>query len=193
MAKLNVKKTFLTLAAIFAVVVLVFVVIVAMQPSQFRVTRSAVMAAPPEAVFAQVNDFHDWEAWSPWAKLDPNAKNTFEGPTAGTGSIFRWAGNSEVGEGSMTITESRPHELIRIRLEFVRPMEDVATVEFDFQPVEAGTRVTWSMFGENDFVSKAFCLFMDMDQMLGGDFEKGLAAMKAVVEPPPTDDRFEET
>jgi hypothetical protein len=102
----------------FAVIVVVFVVIVALQPSDFRVARSATISAPASAVFAQVNDFHKWEAWSPWAKLDPAAKNSFEGPPAGIGAIFRWAGNDEVGAGSMTIIESRPSELIRIKLEF---------------------------------------------------------------------------
>src|SRR6266478_5063331 len=90
-----------------AVIVVVFVVIVALQPADFRVTRSATIPAPPAVVFAQVNDLHNWQAWSPWAKLDPAAKNTFEGPSAGTGAIFKWSGNSDVGEGSMTLTESR--------------------------------------------------------------------------------------
>ena len=101
-----------------AVIVFVFVVIVALQPSEFRVARSATIVAPPPAVFAQVNDFHKWEAWSPWAKLDPAAKNSFEGPAAGTGAIFKWSGNHEVGEGTMTIIESRPSELIESNWSF---------------------------------------------------------------------------
>ena len=101
-----------------AVILVAFVVIVALQPSDFRIVRSINISAPPAAVFAQVNDFHNWEAWSPWAKLDPAAKATFEGPSAGEGAIFRWVGNEEVGEGNMTITESRPSDLIRIKLEF---------------------------------------------------------------------------
>lgn len=183
----RIRKTILTIAAILAGIVLVFVVIVSLQPSQFRVVRSAVIAAPPEAVFAQVNNFHKWDAWSPWAGNDPEAKYSFEGPEAGEGAIFRWNGNDKVGEGSMTITESRPHELIRIRLEFDRPKQDPSTVEFAFQPAEAGTHVTWGMFGDHNFVSKAICLFMDMDQLVGGDFEKGLASMKRILEKPSDD------
>jgi uncharacterized protein YndB with AHSA1/START domain len=165
------------------VVIVVFVIIVAVQPSEYRIERSAAMNAPPADVFAQVNDFHNWEAWSPWAKLDPNAKNTFEGPTSGTGAIFTWSGNDQVGEGRMTIIESRPNELIRIKLDFVKPFESTCTTEFTFKPDGKQTVVSWSMFGHNGFVAKAFCLFMNMDKTLGGEFEKGLANMKAVVEP----------
>jgi polyketide cyclase/dehydrase/lipid transport protein len=132
-----------------------------------------------------VNDFHNWEAWSPWAKLDPAAKATFEGPSAGTGAIFKWAGNKEVGEGSMTITESRPSDLIRIKLEFLRPFEATNSAEFTFKPEGNRTAVTWSMEGKNNFIAKAVCLFMNMDKMVGGQFEQGLAQMKDVVEAAP--------
>jgi len=172
------KKILIALAAI----VVVFVVVVAMQPSDFRVARSATISAPAPAVFAQVNDLHKWEAWSPWAKLDPAAKSTSEGPPAGTGAIFRWAGNKEVGERSMTITESRPNELIRFNLEFLKPMAGTSTAEFTFKPEVNQTTVTWSMTGKNNFIAKAMCLFMNMDQMVGGQFEKELAAMKSIVE-----------
>ncbi len=175
------KKILIVLAAI----VVVFVVVVAMQPSDFRVARSATISAPAPAVFAQVNDFHKWEEWSPWAKLDPAAKSTFEGPPAGTGAIFRWAGNKEVGEGSMTITESRPSDLIRIKLEFLKPFAATNTAEFTFKPEGDQTAVTWSMSGQSNFIGKAFCLFMDMDKMVGGQFEKGLASMKSIAEAVP--------
>ena len=167
------------------VVVIGFVLVVAMQPSEFRIVRSATILAPPPAVFAQVNDFHKWEAWSPWAKLDPAAKATFEGPSAGTGAIFKWAGNKEVGEGSMMITESRPSDLIRIRLEFLKPFAATNTAQFSFNPAGNQTVVTWSMEGRNNFIAKAVCLFMNMDKMVGGQFEKGLANMKSIVEGPP--------
>jgi hypothetical protein len=165
-----------------AVIIIVFLVIVAMQPSDFRIVRSAAISARAAAVFAQVNDFHKWEAWSPWAKLDPAAKATFEGPSAGTGAIFRWAGNREVGEGSMTITESRPSDLIRIKLEFSKPFAATNAAEFTFKPGGNQTTVTWSMEGKNNFIAKAICLFMNMDKMVGGQFEKGLASMKSIVE-----------
>ena|SRR6266550_5459326 len=175
------KKFLIAIAAI----IVVFVVVVALQPSEFRIVRSATISAPAPAVFAQVNDFHNWEAWSPWAKLDPAAKATFEGPSTGTGAIFKWAGNKEVGEGSMTITESRPSDLIRIKLEFLRPFEATNSAEFTFKPEGNRTGVTWSMEGKNNFIAKAVCLFMNMDKMVGGQFEQGLAQMKAVVEAAP--------
>lgn len=165
-----------------AVIVFVFVGVVAMQPSEFRVVRTATISTPAPAVFAQVNDFHNWEAWSPWAKRDPAAKAAFEGPSAGTGAIFKWAGNKEVGEGSMTITESRPSDLIRIKLEFLKPFQATNTAEFAFKAEGNQTSVRWSMAGKNNFIGKAVCLFMNMDKTVGGDFEKGLAQMKSVVE-----------
>jgi polyketide cyclase/dehydrase/lipid transport protein len=115
-------------------VVAAFAAFVALQPSDYRVARSATIAAPASAVFAQVNDFHKWDAWSPWAKLDPNAKTAFEGPSAGEGAVFAWAGNKEIGEGRMTLTQSRPGELIRIKLDFVQPMAGTSTAEFTFKP-----------------------------------------------------------
>ena len=164
------------------VVVLVFAGVVALQPSDFRVTRSATIAAPPAVVFSQVNDFHKWQAWSPWAKMDPAAKNNFEGAPAGTGAVFTWDGNSKVGEGRMTLTESLPPDLIRIKLDFVRPFAGTNSVEFTFRPEGNQTVVTWTMAGKNNFLARAICLFMSMDKMVGGEFEKGLAQMKAIAE-----------
>lgn len=174
------KKSLLAFAALVAI----FLIVIALQPDEFRVSRTATVSAPAPAVFAQVNDFHAWEDWSPWAKLDPDAKATFEGPMAGEGAVFIWSGNSEVGEGRMTLTESRPNERIKIRLDFVKPMEGASDVEFIFKPQGATTDVTWTMSGRNNFISKAVCLFMNQDKMLGGYFEKGLANLKAVAETP---------
>lgn len=165
-----------------ALVVIVFLGYVAAQPSAFSVTRSTTIDAPPATVFAQVNDFHKWEAWSPWAKLDPNAKNSFEGPSEGKGAKFHWAGNSDVGEGGMEITESNPNELIRIKLDFLKPFEATSTTLFKFEPAGSQTKITWTMSGENNFVGRIFCTFMNMDKTVGGDFEKGLASMKATAE-----------
>jgi hypothetical protein len=172
------KKILMVIAA----VIFIFVVIVMMQPSDFRISRSAVIAAPPQDVFAQVNNFHNWEAWSPWAKLDPQAKAIYEGPSAGEGAIFKWSGNNEVGEGSNTIMESRPDELITIKLEFLKPFQATNTAEFTFKPEGNATVVTWSMYGKNNFVGKAMGLIMNCDKMLGGQFEQGLAQLKSVVE-----------
>ena len=177
-AKSILKKTGIALV----VVVLLLVGLVAMQPEDFRVTRSAVIAAPSGVVFAQVNDFHNWDAWSPWAKLDPACKNTFDGAASGTGAQFAWAGNEKVGEGRMAIIESHPNDLIRIKLDFIKPFEGTSTTEFTFKPQGDATTVMWSMYGKHSFMEKAFCLFMSMDKMVGGDFEKGLASMKAVAE-----------
>ncbi len=165
-----------------SVVVVAFVVVVALQPADFRVTRTATIAAPPEMVFAQVNDFRNWNEWSPWAKLDPNTKNTFDGPASGVGSGFAWAGNKEVGEGRMTITESKPNDLVKMKLEFIKPFQAVNTTEFTFKPEGDNTAVTWSMSGKNNFMFKAVGLFMNTDKMIGGDFEKGLASMKSIAE-----------
>src|SRR4051794_35771156 len=175
------KKALIAIAAI----VVVFVGVVASRPPEFRVTRSITIDAPPSAVFPRVNNFHNWEDWSPWAKLDPAARSTFEGPAAGTGAVFHGAGNEKVGEGGMTTTESRPDELIRIRLEFLKPFAATNTATFTFKPEGDGTAVTWTMEGKNGFLCKAFGLFVDMDKMIGGDFEKGLAVMKSLVETAP--------
>jgi len=175
-------KVLLGVAAAIVLIVGILSVIVAMQPAEFRIERSTTIAAPAPVVFAQVNDFHKWDAWSPWAKLDPDVKNSYQGTPAGPGAMLAWAGNSKVGEGRMTITESRPNELIRIKLEFVRPFAATNTAQFAFKPDGDRTAVTWSMFGHNNFVSRAVFLFVDMDKALGGEFEKGLAGMKSVAE-----------
>ena len=166
----------------FAVIVVGLVIVVAMQPSEFRVARSATMSAPASAVFAQVNDFHKWEAWNPWGKIDPAMKQTYEGAPAGIGAIYTWIGNNKVGQGRMTLTESRPSDLIRIKLEFFKPFAGTNIAEFTFKPAGNQTAVTWSMTGKNNFMAKAIHLFMNMDKMIGGQFETGLAQMKSIVE-----------
>lgn len=171
-----------------AVIVAVFIGVVAMQPSEFHIARTATISAPTPAIFAQVNDFRKWEAWSPYEKRDPAMKKSYEGATSGTGAIYSWAGNNDVGEGSTTILESRPNELITIKLEFVRPFAATNTAEFTFEPAGDQTVVTWSLTGKNNFISKAICLFINMDKMVGGDFEKGLAQLKSVVEAAPKKD-----
>jgi uncharacterized protein YndB with AHSA1/START domain len=165
-----------------AVIVAGALVVVATRPAEFRVTRTGTISAPPATVFAQVNDFHKWEAWNPWGKLDPAMKESYEGAPAGVGAVYTWTGNSQVGEGRMTITESRPNELIRIRMEFLKPFAATSTAEFTFRPQGNQTAVTWTMEGTNNFMAKAVHLVMNMDRMIGGQFEKGLAAMKSVAE-----------
>jgi len=167
-----------------AVALAVLVIFVALRPDEFRVARSVTIPAPAPVVFEQVNDFHNWEGWSPWAKLDPNAKNSYEGADAGEGAKFHWEGNNQVGAGAMTLLESRPHELIRLRLEFLRPFKATNAVEFAFQPAGEGTLVTWSMTGKNNFMAKAVGLFIDCEKMCGGQFEQGLANLSSVVAEP---------
>lgn len=171
--------------AVAAVLILALCVVIASQPSTFHVERSATIAAPPPRVFDQVNDLRKWEAWSPWVKLDPAMKQTYEGPASGVGANYTWAGNSNVGEGRMTIIESRPHEFIKFKLEFFKPFAGTNTAAFTFKPDGEKTTVTWSMEGNNNFIAKGIGLFLSMDRMIGGNFEQGLAAMKAIVETAP--------
>jgi uncharacterized protein YndB with AHSA1/START domain len=166
-------------------VVFAFLGIVATRPSEYRVARTTTISAPAPAVFAQVNDFHRWAAWSPWEKIDPAMKRTYEGPPAGVGASYTWAGNGEVGEGRMTIVESRPSDLIRVKLEFVKPFAGTSVAEFSFKPEGDRTQVTWSMTGDKNFIAKAIHLVMSMDRMIGDQFDKGLAAMKTVAEAAP--------
>lgn len=167
---------------VLAAIVVVVLVLATFQPSEFRVTRSATLVAPASAVFAEINDFHRWQNWSPWEKMDPNLKRTFEGPTSGIGSIYSWEGNKKVGSGRMTIAASLPAELIRIRLEFLKPWESNCVAEFTFVPEGGGTVVAWTMSGPNSFVSKLINVFMSMDKMIGRDFEKGLGNLKSTLE-----------
>jgi hypothetical protein len=167
---------------VIAVVVALLIVVIATRPTDFSITRSTTISASPQAVFPHVNDFHHWEAWSPWAKIDPEMKMTFAGPAAGTGAVYTWTGNSKVGEGRMTIVESHPSDLVRIKLEFLKPFAATNATEFTFQPQGSQTAVTWSMSGKRNFMTKAMGLVMSMEKMLGGQFEKGLYQLKAVVE-----------
>lgn len=171
-----------TILIAVAVVLVALVSIIASRPADFQLTRSAAMAAPASAVFDQVNNFHNWEGWSPWAKLDPNMKATFDGAPSGEGAIYSWSGGNKVGEGRMTILESVPGERVLINLEFMKPFKATNKAEFTFTPDGDQTVVQWRMTGRNNFMAKAFDLVMNMDKMVGKDFEKGLASMKSVVE-----------
>ncbi|MDZ7639187.1 MAG: SRPBCC family protein [Bryobacterales bacterium] len=158
-----------------------FAVFVAIQPAEYAVSRTATIPGSPATVFGMVNDFHEWEKWSPWGKLDPQMTTKYSGPASGAGAVYEWKGNADVGEGKMTITESNANEHIGIRLEFVAPFASVAQTDFHFKPAGEATEVTWSMSGKNGFVEKAFSLFMNMDAMIGADFEKGLNQLAAAV------------
>ncbi|HWA75014.1 MAG TPA: SRPBCC family protein [Polyangiaceae bacterium] len=172
------KKIALGIAA--AIVLLL--VVVATRPPTFHVERSQVVDAPPAVVFAQVSDFHAWSAWSPWEKLDPAMKRSYEGAASGRGAQYAWVGNSQVGEGRMTIEQANPPARLVIRLEFLKPFEATNTATFSFVPEGSLTKVTWAMDGKNTFIGKAMSLFVSMDKMIGGDFERGLGALKTVSE-----------
>jgi carbon monoxide dehydrogenase subunit G len=163
-------------------VLAVLAVVVALQPAQFHIERSTTTAAPPATVFAQVNDFHAWRAWSPWEKLDPNMRRMFDGPGSGVGAKYSWSGNDDVGEGKMTIEGSDAPSHIEIKLEFIKPFAATNTATFKFVPEGNGTKITWSMDGNNNFMAKAFGMVMNMDQLVGKDFELGLAQLKKVAE-----------
>jgi hypothetical protein len=159
-----------------------FATAVALQPADYRLTRQTVIAAPAAAIFPHVNDLRQWDDWSPWAKLDPNARVSFEGPPAGVGAMFHWAGNDKVGVGTMMITESKPNDRIATRTDFMKPFEGTSNSDFIFSEAGGQTTVIWTMSGTNDFIGKALCLFMPMEKMLGPDFERGLMQLKRVSE-----------
>ncbi len=169
------KKVLLILVAAVAI----FAAFVATRPSRYTIERSTVIQAPVGEVFRRVVIFRKWQSWSPWANLDPNMKVEYGGPKGGYGSTYSWKGNDKVGEGRMTMTGALRDELVQIKLEFLKPWEQTSTIEFHFAPEGGGTKVTWTMSGTHDFVGKLFAIFMNMDKMVGPDFEKGLAALKA--------------
>jgi uncharacterized protein YndB with AHSA1/START domain len=176
------------IALALLVIVLAFAGYVALQPAVGTVTRSATIAAPPSAVFPYINDLHKWQDWSPWAKLDPNAKATFEGPQAGAGAVFSWSGNNDVGEGKMTILESKPDEYVKMDIDFAKPFANKSVAEFRLKPEGAGTNVTWSMTGERPFFVRAMSIIFNGDKIVGDMFEKGLENLSKVATsaPPPT-------
>ena len=182
----NDRETLAVTAVYISMVVLglfaALAVVVAMRPADFSIVRTAVMPVSRAAAFERVNDFHQWEAWSPWAKLDPNMRQTFEGAPRGEGAVYSWNGDKRVGEGRMTITESRPNELVRIRLEFIRPFVATNPTEFAFRQVGDATEVTWTMRGKNNFMGKAMHLLMNMEKLVGTQFEQGLAQMSVAAQ-----------
>ncbi|MES1146765.1 MAG: SRPBCC family protein [Solimonas sp.] len=151
------------------------------KPDTFIVKRSVSIKASPEKIVALINDFNRWPSWSPWEKLDPTMKKTLSGPASGPGSIYEWEGNSKVGQGRMEILESTPTQ-IKIKLDFIKPFEGHNITVFTLQPQGDVTNVTWDMSGPSNYMSKLMQVFMNMDTMIGNDFEKGLAAMKAQAE-----------
>jgi Polyketide cyclase / dehydrase and lipid transport len=153
----------------------------ATRPDSFSVERRILIKAPAEKIQPLVADFHRWADWSPWEKLDPAMKRTFSGPQAGVGAIYGWQGNGEVGSGRMEVKSATPDRL-SIQLDFIEPFEGHNTADFVFAPQEGGTEVRWLMYGPATYITKLMGVFVSMDSMIGKDFEKGLAQLKAVAE-----------
>lgn len=154
----------------------------ATRPGEFRLRRTHRINASPDRIFPHIVDFRRWEAWSPWEKLDPALKRTHSGAASGKGAVYDWEGNSKAGKGRMEIVESSAPGKLTIKIDFIKPFEAHNTVEFMLEPKANATDVTWSMFGPSAYVQKLMGVFVDMDKMIGKDFEKGLASLKTVAE-----------
>jgi uncharacterized protein YndB with AHSA1/START domain len=171
-----------TIVIVLVVAVAAIFVYAATKPDAFRVQRATSIKAPPEKVFALINDFHKWAGWSPWEKLDPEMKRTHSGVAEGKGAVYAWEGNSKVGAGRMEIKESSPSSKIVIKLDFIKPFEGHNTAEYTLETKGDSTDVTWAMYGPAPFISKVMQVFVSMDSMIGKDFETGLANMKSIAE-----------
>ena len=173
-----IKKIGIGVIAILAIILLM----ATLQPASFSVKRSTTIAAPPDKVAALIGDFRNWPAWSPWERLDPDMKRSFSGAQSGTGAVYSWEGNSDVGAGRMEITEMAAPSRIVIELNFIKPLASRNVTEFALQPQGQSTAVTWTMHGPMHFVMKIMGVFIDTDALIGRDFEKGLAQLKAAAE-----------
>ncbi|MGE3977346.1 MAG: SRPBCC family protein [Nitrospira sp.] len=166
-----------------SMVVLISAILVyaATKPNTFRLQRSAIINAPSEKIFPFITDFHQWMAWSPWEKLDPELKRSFSGASQGKGAQYQWEGNSNVGTGGMEILEAVP-SMIKLKLDFLKPFEAHNFAEFTLEPRGEATNVTWAMYGPQPFMAKVMSLFMDCEKMVGPQFETGLSNLKTIVE-----------
>ena len=172
------------LALVAAIALVGFIAYVATRPNELRVSREATIAAPPERIYAHLANLRGWGPWSPWERKDPGMKRTFEGPESGVGAAYGWEGNKDVGSGRMEVTKATSPSYLAIDLHFLKPFEARNTAEFTLEATGAATRVAWVMFGPANFMSKLMGVFMDMDRMIGRDFEAGLANLKALCEKP---------
>jgi len=173
---------FKTIAIVIVLAIAALLIYAATRPDTFSVQRSARIKAAPEKVYALINDFPSWPTWSPWEKLDPEMKRTLSGAPTGKGSIYEWSGSGKVGAGRMEITDTQPSSKVVIKLDFIKPFEGHNITEFTLAPQGDTTEVNWVMSGPAPFISKLMGVFMNMDKMIGKDFETGLANMKAAAE-----------
>lgn len=176
------RRLLKTLGVAVLIGAFVLLPLAASRPTALHVERSASIAAPAEAIFPLIEDFRRWEPWSPYEGRDPNMKRTYSGPPSGPGAVYAWEGNRDIGKGRMEIAESAPPSRVTLKLDFSEPFEAHNTVVFTLVPEGDATRVTWAMDGENSFVAKLLGLFIDMDDMIGRDFEAGLANLKSLAE-----------
>ena len=175
-------ETIAIVAIILVIAIAVVLILASTKPDSFRVQRSLPIKAPPETLFALINDFHRWGNWSPWETRDPAMKRSFSGPSSGTGAVYAWEGNRNVGSGRMEILESSAPSKIVIKLDFFKPFEGHNTAEFTLLPRADATTVDWVMHGPAPFLSKVMQVFMNFDTMIGRDFEQGLANLKKAAE-----------
>jgi hypothetical protein len=172
----------LTIIIVVVVLIVAILAYAATKPDVFRVERAATIKAPAATIFPLISDLAAWGAWSPWAKKDPAMKMSFSSATSGTGAVFEWDGNKNVGKGRMEITDSAPPAKVTIKLDFIKPFEGHNVAEFSLAPDGDATRVTWAMQGPTPFLGKIVSVFINCDKMVGRDFEAGLANLKAVSE-----------
>jgi carbon monoxide dehydrogenase subunit G len=172
-------KTVLIVAIVLIAGILIYA---ATKPDTFQVQRTASIKAPPEKIFALINDFDNWGAWSPYENKDPAMKRTRGGADQGKGAVYEWEGNKDVGKGRMEITDTAPPSRVTIALDFVKPFEAHNKVDFTLEPKGEATHVTWALHGPAPYISKVMSVFVDMDRMVGKDFETGLTNLKAVAE-----------
>ena len=170
-----------TILLVLGVAIALVLLLAAFRPDSFRIERSLAIQAPPEKIYPHLTDFRAWGAWSPWEKKDPALKRTFAGAERGVGSSYAWEGD-KVGQGRMEIAEATPASNVRIKLDFVSPLEAHNVVDFTLRPEGNKTVVRWSMQGPQPYLNKVIGIFMDIDRLVGRDFEAGLAALKAVAE-----------
>jgi uncharacterized protein YndB with AHSA1/START domain len=173
---------FRKIAIVVVVLLAAVLAFAAMKPDTFRVQRATSIKAPPEKIFPLISDLHNWHSWSPYEKKDPEMKRTHSGAANGKGAVYEWEGNGDVGKGRMQITDTSAPSRVTIKLDFVEPFEAHNIVDFTLEPKGDTTNVTWGMHGPAPFFSKVMQVFVDMDSMVGKDFEVGLANLKAVAE-----------
>ena len=171
-----------TIAIVLVLLIAALLIYAATKPDSFRIERSTTIKAPPEKIFALIDDFHQWEAWSPWEKIDPALKRTYSGEANGVGAVYEWSGNKDIGQGRMEIVESVPSAKVMLKLDFVTPFEAHNKVDFTLAQQGDVTKVTQAMYGPSPYISKLMTIFFSMEKMVGKKYEEGLANLKAIAE-----------